>query len=114
MVPLAKVHGVLFGLWSFARRLWRSDVECKRRGGSIPCGIIGRPSSTYVWRLHGIGRDSWDREKSEVYSDTGNPQYLGEEALAENLVAENETEWPHDIVIVVVIFPECQTADFLF
>ena len=29
-------------------------------------GSVGRPSSTNVWCLHGIGRDSWDRETSEV------------------------------------------------
>ncbi len=65
--------------------------------GVILCGSVDRPSSTYVWCLYDIGRDSWDREKSEV-DETKNktPPKRGEEALAEWIhVAFFETECPH-------------------
>ena len=43
----------------------------------------GRPSSTYVWSPHDIGRESWVWEEQGALWIGDSPHKVGEEALAE-------------------------------
>ena len=56
-----------------------------------------------------IGRDSWDRggQESVVRPDFNSPQDLGEEALTERTRLTVETDFPDNIVIVVVAVVFC-------
>ena len=67
-------------------------VVLGQKWGSIVCGINGRPSSTYVWCLHDIGRDSRDREKSEFDRNYKIAYIWGEEALAEGILYSSQVE----------------------
>ena len=57
---------------------------------------------------HVIGRDSWDRggQESVGRPDFNSPQDFGEEALTERTPDLFETDFPHNLVIVVVVV-EC-------
>ena len=58
----------------------------------------------HMWCLDGIGREIWDRggQESVVRPDFNSPQDLGEEALTERTRLTVETDFPDNLVIVVV------------
>ena len=65
---------------------------------------IGRPSSTYVWSPHDIGRESWVWEEQEALWSVDSPHKVGEEALAEWIpLCGRETERPLGKMVVVEI-----------